>query len=59
MNFREVNKKLNDLKQSGNKQALEQFRNTKISEINFLQQLVLIIKQLYNKLIPNKLRVKI
>ena len=57
MNFREVNKKLNDLKQSGNKQALEQFRNTKISEINFLQQLVLIIKQLYNKLIPNKLRV--
>ena len=37
MNFREVNKKLNDLKQSGNKQALEQFRNTKISEINFKQ----------------------
>ena len=35
MNFREVNKKLNELKQSGNKQALEQFRNTKISEINF------------------------
>ena len=35
MNFREVNKKLNDFKQSGNKQALEQFRNTKISEINF------------------------
>ena len=31
MNFREVNKKLNELKQSGNKQALERFRNTKIS----------------------------
>ena len=31
MNFREVNKKLNEIKQSGNKQALEQFRNTKIS----------------------------
>ena len=37
MNFREVNKKLNDLKQSGNKQALEKYRNTKISEINFKQ----------------------
>ena len=37
MNFREVNKKLNELKQSGNKQALNQFRNTKISEINFKQ----------------------
>ena len=35
MNFREVNKKLNELKQIGNKQALNQFRNTKISEINF------------------------
>ena len=35
MNFREVNKKLNELKQSGNKQVLEKFRNTKISEINF------------------------
>ena len=35
MNFREVNKKLNELKQSGNKQDLAQFRNTKISEINF------------------------
>ena len=33
MNFREVNKKLNELKQSDNKQVLEQFRNTKISEI--------------------------
>ena len=32
MNFREVNKKLNELKQSGSKQALEQFRNTKISD---------------------------
>ena len=31
MNFREVNKKLNELKQSDNKQALEQFRNTRIS----------------------------
>ena len=35
MNFREVSKKLSELKQSGNKQALNQFRNTKISEINF------------------------
>ena len=35
MNFREVNKKLNELKQGDNKQALEKFRNTKISEINF------------------------
>ena len=34
MNFREVNKKLNELKQSDNKQALEQFRNTKISEVH-------------------------
>ena len=34
MNFREVNKKFSELKQSGNKQVLEQFRNTKISEIN-------------------------
>ena len=31
MNFREVNKKLNELKESDNKQALEQFRKTKIS----------------------------
>lgn len=36
MNFREVNKKLNELKQSDNKQALEQFRNTKISELHYL-----------------------
>ena len=36
MNFREVNKKLSDLKQSDNKQALEQFRNTKISELHCL-----------------------
>ncbi len=36
MNFREVNKKLNDLKQSDNKQALEQFRNTRISELHYL-----------------------
>ena len=35
MSFRELNKKLNALKQSDNKQALEKFRNTKISEINF------------------------
>ena len=35
MNFREVNNKLIELKQSGNKQALEQLRNTKISAINF------------------------
>ena len=31
MNFREVNKKLKEIKQSDNKQALNQFRNTKIS----------------------------
>ena len=36
MNFREVNNKLNELKQSGNKQALEQFRNTKITEIKLI-----------------------
>lgn len=36
MNFREVNKKLNELKQSGNKQVLNQFRNTKISEIKLI-----------------------
>lgn len=36
MNFREVNKKLNELKQSGNKQDLAQFRNTKISEIKLI-----------------------
>ena len=34
VHFKEVNKKLNELKQSGNKQDLAQFRNTKISEIN-------------------------
>ena len=36
MNFREVSKKLNELKQSGNKQALNQFRNTKVSELHYL-----------------------
>ena len=36
MNFREVNKKLNELKQAENKQALEQFRNTKVSEIKLI-----------------------
>ena len=35
MNFREVNKKLNELKQGDSTQALNEFRNTKISEINF------------------------
>lgn len=36
MNFREVNKKFNELKQADNKQALEQFRNTKVSELHYL-----------------------
>ena len=36
VHFREVVKKLNELKQSGNKQALEQFRNTKVSELHYL-----------------------
>ena len=36
MNFREVNNKLSELKQSDNKQALEKFRNTKISELHGL-----------------------
>ena len=35
VHFKEFVKKLKELKQSDNKQALEQFRNTKISEINF------------------------
>ena len=39
MNFREVNKKLNELKQSDNKQALEQFRNTKISNRGLMKVL--------------------
>ena len=38
MNFRELNKKLNELKQSGNKQALEQFRNTKISNRGLMKK---------------------
>ena len=36
VHFKEFVKKLNELKQSGNKQALEQFRNTKISEVHYL-----------------------
>ena len=36
VHFKEVVKKLNELKQSGNKQALEQFRNTKVSELHYL-----------------------
>ena len=38
MNFREVNKKLNELKQSDNKQALEQFRNIKISNRGLMKK---------------------
>ena len=38
MNFREVNNKLNELKQSDNKQALEQFRNTKISNRGLMKK---------------------
>ena len=36
VHFREVFKRLKELKQSGNKQVLEQFRNTKISEVHYL-----------------------
>ena len=36
VHFREVFKRLKELKQSGNKQVLEQFRNTKISELHYL-----------------------
>ena len=39
MNFREVNKKLNELKQSDNEQALEQFRNTKISNRGLMKKI--------------------
>ena len=35
VHFKEVVKKLNELKQADNKQALEQFRNTKISELHY------------------------
>ena len=38
MNFREVNNKLSELKQSDNKQALEQFRNTKISNRGLMKK---------------------
>ena len=36
VHFKEFVKKLKELKQSGNKQVLEQFRNTKISELHYL-----------------------
>ena len=36
VHFKEVVKKLNELKQADNKQALEQFRNTKVSELHCL-----------------------
>ena len=35
VHFREVFKKLKEIKQSGNKQALERLRNTKISEVHY------------------------
>ena len=43
MNFREVNKKLNEIKQSDNKQALEQFRNTKISNVCLMKKFIFTI----------------
>ena len=43
MNFREVNKKLNELKQSDNKQALEQFRNTRISNRGLMKKFIFTI----------------
>ena len=43
VHFKEVVKKLNELKQSGNKQALEQFRNTKISELISNKSLYLLL----------------
>lgn len=36
VHFREVVKKLKEIKQSGNKQTLEKFRNTKVSELHYL-----------------------
>lgn len=36
VHFKEFVKKLKELKQRSNKQALEQFRNTKISEVHYL-----------------------
>ena len=39
VHFKEFVKKLKELKQSGNKQAVEQFRNTKISEVHYLFKL--------------------
>ena len=36
VHFKEVVKKLKEIKQSGNKQALEQFRNAKVSELHYL-----------------------
>ena len=35
VHFKEFVKKLKELKQSGNKQPLEQFRDTKISELHY------------------------
>ena len=36
VHFKEVVKKLKEIKQSGNKQDLEQLRNAKISEVHYL-----------------------
>ena len=36
VHFKEFVKKLKELKQSGNKQTLEKFRNTKVSELHYL-----------------------
>ena len=35
VHFKEVVKKLKEIKQSGNKQDLEQLRNTKVSELQY------------------------
>ena len=36
VHFKEFVKKLKELKQADNKQALKQFRNTKVSELHYL-----------------------
>ena len=43
MNFREVSKKLKEIKQSGNKQALQQLRNTKISNGGLMKKFIFTI----------------
>ena len=47
MNFREVSKKLKEIKQSGNKQALQQLRNTKISNGGLMKKFIFTILNEY------------